>query len=74
MAAQTKQQPHAKRFLRPRVTADKVGLSIGSLYRKAAEGTFPKPVKISARASAWIEDEVDAYMAGRVEASREGGV
>jgi len=36
--------------------------------------TFPKPIKISTRNVAWIESEVDAWIAQRIALSRgEGG-
>lgn len=32
--------------------------------------TFPKPIKIGKRAVAWLESEVDAWIADRIAASR----
>lgn len=32
-----------------------------TLHRKVKDGTFPAPVKIGARAVAWIEAEIDAW-------------
>ncbi len=34
---------------------------------------FPEPIKIGARAVAWVEEEVDAWIEARIEASRSGG-
>lgn len=42
------------------------GLSRSSLYRRIAEGTFPAPVKIGARASAWSSAEVERWKAERI--------
>jgi len=36
------------------------------LRRLVKEGKFPAPVPISDRRIAWIEDEVDAWLAARV--------
>ncbi|MFA5899705.1 MAG: AlpA family phage regulatory protein [Hyphomicrobium sp.] len=38
------------------------------IYREIAKGTFPAPVKLGERASAWLEHEVAAWIAGRVAA------
>jgi prophage regulatory protein len=54
------------RMLRlPEVEA-KTGLSRETIYRGGREGWFPKPVKISQAASAWIEGELDAYLHARI--------
>ena len=46
------------------------GLSGSSIYRLVSDGTFPKPIKISARSSGWILTEVEAYLEARIKASR----
>jgi prophage regulatory protein len=46
------------------------GLSRASIYAKATQGQFPKPVKLGARASAWIASEVQDWIATRVALSR----
>lgn len=46
------------------------GLSASSIYRGAANGTFPKPIKLSERSSGWIKSEVDQWLNERIEASR----
>jgi len=45
--------------LRLPATIAKTGLGRDSIYRGAREGWFPKPVKLSERASGWFEDEPD---------------
>ncbi|MEE2749373.1 MAG: AlpA family phage regulatory protein [Pseudomonadota bacterium] len=37
------------------------------------EGTFPAPVKLGARASAWIESEINEWIESRIAASRNDG-
>lgn len=37
-----------------------------SIYSKIAEGKFPKPVKLGARASAWLESEIDQWINDRL--------
>lgn len=56
---------------RPAVEA-KTGLSTSSIYAKMARGEFPKPIRLGPKSVAWIEDEVDNWIAARVAASRQG--
>jgi prophage regulatory protein len=37
-----------------------------TLYWRVSSGTFPRPVKIGARASGWIKSEVEAIVAARI--------
>ncbi|WP_069296565.1 AlpA family phage regulatory protein, partial [Methylophaga muralis] len=46
------------------------GLSGSSIYRGAANGTFPKPIKLSERSSGWLKSEVEQWLKNRIEASR----
>lgn len=55
-----------QRFLRMPAVREKTGLGRDSLYRLAHAGKFPKPIKISDRASAWLESEVDQWCASRI--------
>ncbi len=58
------------RLLRLPEVVKRTGRSRSAIYRDAAEGTFPKPVRASARAVAWVEGEVEAWIAQRIAASR----
>jgi prophage regulatory protein len=53
------------KFLRLPVVLDRVGLGRDTLYRKVRRGEFPKPHRISERASAWLESEVSAWIQSR---------
>jgi prophage regulatory protein len=55
----------SRRILRLPAVIAKSGLGRDSVYRLAKAGKFPKPVKLSERASGWFEDEIDAYLAKR---------
>ena len=55
----------------PRVTQE-TGLPRASVYHLVNLGQFPKPIKLTARASAWIASEVEAWKDERIAASREG--
>lgn len=43
--------------------AGPVPFSVPTLWRKVAAGTFPKPVKLSARVTAWQVGEVRSWLA-----------
>jgi prophage regulatory protein len=44
----------------------RTGLSRSELYRRIAAGTFPAPIKIGERASAWSSAEVERWIAERI--------
>jgi prophage regulatory protein len=44
------------------------GLGRDSIYSLARAGDFPKPRKLTARASAWRSDEVSAWIEARPKA------
>lgn len=40
--------------------------SKSAIYDDVAKGKFPKPIKIGARASGWLESEVEAWLEKRI--------
>jgi prophage regulatory protein len=46
----------------------RTGLSRSEIYRRAAAGTFPAPIKLGERASAWSSEEVDRWISDRIAA------
>ena len=54
-------------FLRLPDVLARTGRSKTAVY---TDDEFPKPVKISVRAVAWRESEIEAWMAGVIERSR----
>jgi prophage regulatory protein len=40
----------------------RTGLSRSDVYRRIAEGTFPRPVNLSKRMAAWPSSEVDEWV------------
>ena len=54
----------------PRVQA-RTGLSRSSIHVRVANGSFPQPIRIGARAVGWIESEVDAWIREQIAASRD---
>ena len=55
----------APRFLRLPTVIDRTGLGRDSIYRMAKKGQFPKPHRISDRASAWLESDVSTWIEAR---------
>jgi prophage regulatory protein len=45
------------------------GLPRSTLYARINSGTFPRPVKISERSSAWQSDLIQEWIEGRIKAS-----
>lgn len=56
----------ARRLIRLPVVIDRTGLSKSTIYARAADGSFPKPVPLGNSLSGWIEDEVDAWIECRI--------
>ena len=54
------------RLLRLPAVSERVGLGQALIPRMAREGLFPRPVKISKRATGWLESEVEAFIEQRV--------
>ena len=48
----------------------RTGLARSTIYVRLAEGSFPKPVALGARAVGWIEEEVDEWIRQQIAASR----
>jgi prophage regulatory protein len=60
-------RPH-EQFLRLPAVIERTGRSKTGIY---TDPTFPKPIKISKMSSAWLESEVNEWMAERVKAARD---
>ena len=50
---------------RPAVEAT-TGIKRSALYQHVSKGTFPKPIRIGARAVAWPHHEVEAVVRARI--------
>lgn len=55
------------RMLRRKEVEQITGRSRSAIYEGMAAGTFPKPVKIGARAVAWPESLIRSWIAERME-------
>jgi prophage regulatory protein len=51
------------RIIRLSAVLSSTGLSRSTLYRKVADGSFPRPVAISVRATGWHESAVNRWIA-----------
>jgi prophage regulatory protein len=58
------------RIIRLKAVKARCGLSRSTLYNRMAAGEFPRAVTLGARSVGWIESEIDAWIAARIEASR----
>jgi prophage regulatory protein len=54
------------RVLRLPELMNRLGLGRSAIYRALREGSFPRPIKITPRASGWLQSEVDAWLAARI--------
>lgn len=53
----------AERIIRIKTVLARTGLSRSTLYRKIAEGTFPRQVPISVNGAGWHESAVNRWIA-----------
>ncbi|OBV39952.1 putative DNA-binding transcriptional regulator AlpA [Janthinobacterium psychrotolerans] len=59
-----------ERFIRLGEVLATCGKSRSSVYAGIKEGTFPAPIKLQGRSSAWLRSEVLRWMQACIEASR----
>ena len=54
-------------ILRRKQVEDRISLSRSTIYLNIKNGTFPKPIKLGARAVGWLESEIEKWLADRIE-------
>jgi prophage regulatory protein len=59
-------------FVRLNEVKARTGLSRSTLYASVRDGRFPVPVAISKRCVAWVEGEIDGWIADRIAARSRG--
>ena len=59
------------KMLRLPAVLQRTGLSRSALYALKKAGHFPQPLRIGARAVAWLEDEIEAWIKSRPRAGSE---
>jgi prophage regulatory protein len=57
----------AENLIRLSEVMRRVPYSRSTLYQKVARNEFPEPVSLGARAVAWVESEIDSWIAKRIE-------
>ena len=60
------------RILRLPFVIERTGLSRSTVYRKVAEQSFPKPLKISDRCIGWRESDIEGWLSKPSSGSRPG--
>jgi len=55
--------PNTDRIIRLNSVLDRTGLSKSTIYRKIAEGTFPRQVPVSAHGAGWYESDINRWIA-----------
>jgi len=57
--------PQGDVFLRVRQVLARVPISRSTLWRRVHEGSFPRPLKLSARVTVWRSGDVDQWMSNQ---------
>ncbi|MEX2165140.1 MAG: AlpA family transcriptional regulator [Sulfuricaulis sp.] len=57
-------------ILRLPAVKTRTGLSRSTIYLRVAQGKFPKPVSLGARAVGWVESEIQEWLERQIESSR----
>jgi len=56
------QQKTSPRLLRLNSVLQRTPISKSEIYRRVRAGTFPAPIRLGARAVAWLESDIDQYI------------
>ena len=54
------------KLIRLKKVSELTGLARSTIYKYIAEGAFPKSMKLGPRLVAWVEEEVQAWIAARI--------
>jgi prophage regulatory protein len=57
-----------RRILRLPQVVEATGETRSTIYKRMAEGEFPKPVRLGSKSVGWVEDEIAAYNEARIAA------
>ena len=50
----------------------RTGICRASIYQHMASGVFPKSISLGARSVGWLEHEIDAWLAAKIQARGKG--
>ncbi|WP_411703542.1 helix-turn-helix transcriptional regulator [Edaphovirga cremea] len=56
-------------YIRPKRLAELLGVSEATIWRKAKNGTIPRPIKLSERVTVFDAVEINAWLKSRREAA-----
>jgi len=62
-----------EKIIRLQAVKARCGLSRSTLYNRMAAGEFPCSVALGPRSVGWVESEINAWIAARINASRKDG-
>ncbi|MBU1426894.1 MAG: AlpA family phage regulatory protein [Gammaproteobacteria bacterium] len=65
-------QTTPQQFYRLPHLRQRLGVSGSSIWSWVKQGTFPKPIRLSANCTAWCAADVDRWAAERIAASQAG--
>jgi len=68
MATQIQSKPT---ILRRKQVEARTGLQRSTIYLRISEGTFPKPVHLSAHSVGWVESEIDQWIDETIKTGRQ---
>ncbi|MGL1834417.1 helix-turn-helix transcriptional regulator [Rhodocyclaceae bacterium SMB388] len=60
------------RIIRRHEVESRTGIARSTIYERVKQGTFPAPIQLGPRAVGWISADIDAWIAGRIEAAQSG--
>ena len=66
MTISKNQEIENRRLIRRKEVQAKTGLGASSIYAMMKQGKFPKAITLSERRVAWIESDVDQWIAERI--------
>lgn len=55
--------PEPDRIIRMKTVLHRTGISRSTLYRKMAEGSFPRSVKLGEHSAGWRESSINRWIA-----------
>lgn len=59
-------------ILRRKQVERRTGLSRSTIYLRIQKGDFPKPINLGDRAVGWLENEIEEWLAARLEIRNNG--
>ena len=57
-------------ILRLPAVKDRTGLSRSTIYLRISKNEFPAPISLGGRAVGWLEEDIEKWLAEKIEASR----